>query len=201
MNLQKCSNGHFYDVEKYAVCPHCAGSSTAEQKETVVIDNQKNVETQALTQPSLTEAVSQSVASADKDSNVTVGFYSGLIGTEPVVGWLVCVEGDYFGEDFKLKSGRNFIGRASNMDIALSGDVSVSREKHAIVVYEPKSRVFIAQPGESSELFYLNDEVVLNNVKMKANDVISIGKTKLMLIPCCNQDFCWEDYMKEEGGK
>ncbi|MDO5574485.1 MAG: FHA domain-containing protein [bacterium] len=200
MNLQKCSNGHFYDVEKYSTCPHCAGGFTAEQKETVVLDNQGSVETQALTQPLFADAVNQAVGNTEKDSNVTVGFYSGLIGTEPVVGWLVCIEGEHFGEDFKLKSGRNFIGRASNMDVSLSGDVSVSREKHAIVVYEPRGRIFITQPGESSELFYLNDEVVLSNVTMKVNDILSIGKTKLMLIPCCSEAFCWEDYMKD-GGK
>lgn len=27
MNLKRCSNGHFYDVDKYATCPHCAGAS------------------------------------------------------------------------------------------------------------------------------------------------------------------------------
>ncbi|MDO5574488.1 MAG: FHA domain-containing protein [bacterium] len=199
MNLQKCSNGHFYDTEKYASCPHCAGASTAEQKETVVLNNQSNVETMALTHPfsPLSDAVSDTKSTPSADSNVTIGYYSGMIGSEPVVGWLVCIEGDYFGESFKLKSGRNFIGRASHMDISLSGDVSVSREKHAIVVYEPKSRTFIAQPGESSELFYLNDEVVLNTTAMKVNDVLSIGKTKLMLIPCCSKAFSWDDYMKD----
>lgn len=119
-------------------------------------------------------------------------YYTGVIGIEPVVGWLVCIQGDYYGEGFKLKSGRNFIGRASNMDICLSGDMSVAREKHVVVIYEPRERKFFAQPGEGSELFYLNEEVVLGNVLLSSNDVLSIGNARLMFIPCCTQDFSWK---------
>lgn len=25
MNLSRCEKGHFFDKEKYAVCPHCQG--------------------------------------------------------------------------------------------------------------------------------------------------------------------------------
>lgn len=131
------------------------------------------------------------------EENHTVGYYSRVIGTEPVVGWLVCTEGEYFGEGFKLKSGRNFIGRSSGMDVVLSADMSVSRSKHAIIVYEPRKRIFIAQPGESRELFYLNDDVVLSNMEMHAYDTITIGTTKLMLIPCCGEQFSWDDLKKE----
>jgi hypothetical protein len=126
----------------------------------------------------------------------TVGYYSRVIGTEPVVGWLVCIEGEYFGESFKLKSGKNFIGRSSAMDIVLSADMSVSRSKHAIVIYEPRKRMFIAQEGDSRELFYLNDSVVLSNEEMHAYDVLLIGTTKLMLIPCCGDQFSWDDLKK-----
>ena len=28
MNLTKCSNGHFYDGDTYASCPHCGGGGT-----------------------------------------------------------------------------------------------------------------------------------------------------------------------------
>ena len=104
-----------------------------------------------------------------------------------MVGWLVCIEGEYKGESFKLKSGRNFIGRAANMDVVLSADHSVSRFKHASVIYEPRGRQFIVSTGESRELCYLNDEVVLSNMKMKAYDVLNLGNTSLMLIPCCER--------------
>ena len=131
------------------------------------------------------------------DDSRTVSYYARSIGTEPVVGWLVAVEGKYFGEDFRLKSGRNFIGRSPEMDVQLSLDLSVSRRRHAIIVYEPRQRIFIAQPGDSRELFYRNDEVVLGSTVLKDRDILTIGETKLMLVTLCGGTFGWEDYRKE----
>ena len=122
----------------------------------------------------------------------------GEISSEPVVGWLVCIEGNHFGEDFKLKTGKNFIGRSSAMDVVLSGDASVSRDRHAIVVYEPKSNIFLVQPGDSKELFYVNDEVVLSAQKIKGYDVLSVGDSKLLFIPCCSDRFNWDAVKNEE---
>ncbi|MBS6194169.1 MAG: FHA domain-containing protein [Clostridiales bacterium] len=133
------------------------------------------------------------------DDNRTVSYYSRTMGTEPVVGWLVAVEGNYFGESFKLKSGRNFVGRSPEMDIQLSMDNSVSRRKHAVIIYEPRAKKFIAQPGDSRELFYLNDEVVLNNVVMNAYDILLIGETKLLFIPLCGEKFSWEDIKEKQS--
>lgn len=135
---------------------------------------------------------SASAAKAGDDAK-TVSYYGTSIGAEPVVGWLVCIEGDHYGESFQLKSGRNFIGRNVNMDVALTGDMSVSRERHAIVIYEPKAKCFIAQAGDARELFYLNDNVVLNNEMMKNYDVLSIGNEKLLFVGLCGPQFCWED--------
>ena len=129
----------------------------------------------------------------------TVSLYQLKTNTDPVTGWLVCIEGSDFGNSFTLKGGRNFIGRAASMDIVLKGDNSISREKHAIILYEPKRREFIAQAGESRELFYLNEEVVLNPVRLKQHDILTIGNTRLMFFPCCGEHFSWDDFKKEEG--
>jgi hypothetical protein len=117
---------------------------------------------------------------------------------EPVVGWLVCVDGNHLGKDFRLVSGRNFIGRSTKMDVVLDGDASVSRESHAVVVYEPKGNIYLIQPGSSKELSYLNDEVVLESKIIKVNDIITVGATKLMFIPCCSDKFTWAETKKEE---
>ena len=82
--------------------------------------------------------------------------------------------------------------------IPLSTDASVSREKHAIIIYEPHERTFIAQPGESSELYYLNGKVVLNNEILKSHNVLEIGNTKLLFVPLCGESFSWEDVKKEK---
>jgi len=134
----------------------------------------------------------------DTDIQKTVGFYEEDMGLEPVVGWLVCIEGNLIGKDFRLTSGRNFIGRGSDMDVVLEGDPSVSRTAHAIVVYEPKENVYLIQPGASKELSYLNDSVVLESKVIAPNDVITVGATKLLFVPCCSKAFNWTDGKKTE---
>jgi hypothetical protein len=82
------------------------------------------------------------------------------------------------------------------MDVVLSVDMSVSRERHAIVIYEPKAKCFIAQAGDARELFYLNDKVVLNNEMMNTYDILSVGDEKLLFVALCGPEFCWEDTKK-----
>lgn len=148
---------------------------------------------------SLQDAVNRavSVPAEMKNEEKTVSLFQSKTGIDPTAGWLVCIEGEDFGGSFTIKSGRNFIGRAANMDIVLRGDNSISREKHAIILYEPKRREFIAQAGESRELFYVNDDVVLNPIRLKQYDILSIGSTRLMFFPCCGEKFSWDDYKKE----
>ena len=140
------------------------------------------------------------------DDGKTIAFYDGALSEkdkviDPVVGWLVCIKGDAFGSSFVLKSGKNFIGRDRKMDVALTGDKSVSRECHAIVIYDPRSRMFLVQPGTSRELFYLNDKVVLGVEAIGSHDILAIGKTELMFIPCCGESFCWEDQIERANAE
>lgn len=116
---------------------------------------------------------------------------------EPVVGWLVALSGKAKGKSYMLKAGPNFIGRDSSMNVSITEDNTVSRNKHAVVIYDPKSRRFFALPGESRALFYVDDEVVLNNVEVKDRQLLTVGETKLMLVAFCNEKFAWED-LKED---
>ena len=116
-------------------------------------------------------------------------------GAEPVVGWLVCVKGEYFGQSFALKAGNNGVGRAMNMDVPLAQEPTVSRNKYCIITFEPQSQVFYIQQGESSGLTYLNDEMVMSPHKMAARDRIRLGKAEFILIPLCTDGFRWEEYM------
>lgn len=199
MNLTRCENGHYYDADAYVTCPHCQGMDEGDRPTVALTEDRR---TEAIPPVILTPPTSNPLVTVPlSDDQKTVRYYEEAenIAVEPVVGWMVCVEGMHIGEDYKLKAGKNFIGRSEKMDIILRDDNTVSRERHATVIYEPKSRTFIAQPGDSRELFYLNDEVVLVNEKMKAKDVLTIGKTKLMLIPCCDNEFCWEDILEGEN--
>jgi len=119
-------------------------------------------------------------------------------GSEPVVGWLICVKGEYFGKSFSLKTGNNTVGRAVNMDVHLALEDGVSRNKHCLITFEPNEQVFYIQQGESRGLSYLNGEIVLSPVKMKLKDKISVGEAEFLLIPLCTDGFRWEAYMNEE---
>lgn len=115
--------------------------------------------------------------------------------SSPCVGWLVAIGGSHIGQDFHLKVGKNFIGRDEKMDIALTGDRSVSRDKQAIVIYEPKQHLYLVQPGESSSLVYCNNEVVLNPLQLKAYDIITVGEVNLLFVPLCGEQFNWDEVL------
>lgn len=220
MKLSTCSNGHFYDADKYASCPYCVPQDEAEAVTQALKTEDFSTQPAAVartSQPAATPAQAAPVTpkeqtsfvntavngweEPEEDENCTVGYYAQVIGVEPAVGWLVCIRGAYRGESFKLKSGCNFIGRAANMDIVLGADQSVSRLRHAAVVYDPKSRAFIVAAGDARELCYLNGEVVISSQKLKAYDVLTLGNTELMLIPLCGEKFSWDDTTQENEVK
>jgi len=212
MNLKKCANGHFYDGDTYATCPHCAAQAGG-GNETVALDagtQSREATTVAMTAsvipedgPTLGSAIqtvrettsgSGAAPSMLSDDQKTVSFFAGdetLAEQDPVVGWLVSIKGKQYGHDYRLKAGRNFIGRSSAMDVALLDEMTVSRDRHAIVVYEPKQNMFLAMPGDTKELVYLNGNVVLMPTEMRKNDVLQVGEVLLMLVPFCDNEFTW----------
>ena len=141
---------------------------------------------------SLSAAFAASSQTGEKsDEGKTVGYFSkGKI--EPPTGYLICVAGEDYGMGFPLKTGNNSIGRSVSMDVVIM-DEKVSREKQAFVMYEPRKREFYMKPGEGTGLCYLNEELVLEPVKMKAFDLILLGDTKLMLVPVCCERFSWAE--------
>ncbi len=209
--LTRCKNGHFFDGGKYEECPHCNNNSIpnvtthkklldaleGESVESVInapvpeTDIKPSIDSEQIYEQ-VKNVVPEPVNTVSNNDSMTMHYYQRALGTEPVVGWVVCVEGVHFGEDFKIKSGRNFIGRSGNMNICLSGDKAISRERHAILTYDPKGNVFMIQPGDSSELCYLNGQLVLIPTPLKAGDRISLGESELMFVPFCSESFTWE---------
>ena len=117
----------------------------------------------------------------------------------PCVGWLVCIGGVHIGRDFRLFVGRNTIGRGSQNGVVLSGDTSVSKEPQAIIAYEPQNNKFFAVPGTARSLSYVNGQVLLGMTELHKNDIIELGKAKLMLIPCCDEKFSWNMVAQSNG--
>ena len=206
MTLVKCPNGHYYDSSRFGNnCPHCgmSGAASIGADQTTVPLNipdapqPANAVTEPLTvsQPVVSQPANVTVPIVSDDDRtlpVTADMLDGMVEKPaPVVGWLVCTDGVNKGTDYRLHQGRNFIGRSPEMDVCILGDNTVSRSSHAIVVYDPRSNVYLAQPGRSKELFYVNDKLVLNPVELKTMDLLNIGDTKLMFVPLCGEQFHW----------
>lgn len=45
---------------------------------------------------------------------------------------------------------------------------SINFKESTYIRYDPRSNVYLAQPGSSKELFYVNDKLVLNPIELKA---------------------------------
>lgn len=172
MPMIRCNNGHYYDSEKHSDCPYCGVKDINFGK---------------------TQALKQEPDSLKKEEGKTIGIQHKKMGIDPVVGWIVCIEGVNKGKDFRLHSEKNFIGRSETMDICIKGDETISRENHAILSYNPKNNSFKIYTGESRGLVYLNNEEVDIPALLKPYDVIEIGEAKLLFIPLCSEKFLWDN--------
>ncbi len=114
-------------------------------------------------------------------------------GYMPAVGWLVCIEGNNRGRDYRLHAGYNTIGKNPANDIAISGDDTVSRERHAVIAYDQEENLFFFAPQNGVNLLRLNGKVLMTASEIKANDILTIGKSRFIFIPLCTENFRWEE--------
>lgn len=168
----------------------------AKHQETVSESSErKNVVQESKTENS-GETLQMSIAKRGR----TVGKY--IVGAEsdmstPVVGWLICVRGVYFGQSFNLKSGKNKIGRNHSMDVKLLNDQSVSRTCVASIIYDSKKSEFSIVPGESDTLCYVGGDGVYERKCLSGFEEIEFGdseKNKFIFVPLCGASFKWSDY-------
>jgi Inner membrane component of T3SS, cytoplasmic domain len=181
--MTRCPEGHFYDPTKHNACPWCALPADVEGGE-------KTRPVQAgpppLPPPPPPPPPLPKLGATRRADVETSGGKN-----DPVVGWLVCLVGPDRGRDFRLHAEKNFIGRSPAMDVCLAGDETVSRERHAMVIFDPKKQVFWAIPGDASGLVYLNGDIVHSPTQMQRDDVLEVGRTKLALIPFCGEKYTW----------
>ncbi len=186
MAIQECGNGHLYDTDQYPTCPYCSGMGNRVEFRFKGADENVNAVGATVAPSAMRQANSIS------DTGKTVGVFQKKMNFEPVVGWLVCIEGKEKGKDYRIYGKNNTIGRDEKSDICLKGDDSISRENHARLAYDRKHNNFHIIPADGANPVYLNDEPVYVPEKLKANDILEIGELKLMFIPFCNDSFKWE---------
>lgn len=162
MHLVKCENEHIYDADKFRSCPHCSSVSLVGAVPSEDIDsNQSDVDTE--------------IPEVDKQQEYE------QIGRKKAAGLLVCVTGVMEGEGFVLREGENVIGRASNMDIAITMDLSISRKNHAVISCDIDTDDYsIINTGKG--IIYVNDKQVDGEAQLNNKDVIIIGEHSFVLI-------------------
>ena len=179
--MKQCPNGHFFDENRYAQCPYCDNSFDAGR--TVAAADAVPADDIGVTVAVLPDL--------PEDSGKTVAFLEQETGFDPVVGYVICIDGPMKGADFRLRSGRNFIGRSASMSISLADDNAVSRENHAVISYDDRHNQFRVAAGTGRGLTYLNDEEIETARVLKAYDEIEVGRSKLLFLPLCGDQFQW----------
>ena len=111
----------------------------------------------------------------------------------PTVGWVICIKGCCKGQDFRLHTGWNYIGRSSENEICIP-DPQVGKVNMCKIAYDNRGRSFVVAPGESTRnLTYIGNTPLLMPQKIDAYDVITVGDTELMFVPLCGEHFAWEE--------
>ncbi len=144
---------------------------------------------------SLTQAVAATGHGAFSALPKTTAYYELEAETEPPTGWLVCTKGAHRGEAFACKSGRNRIGRNPSCNISLMNDTSITREPHAMIIYDPKDRKFYLQNGTGDGLVYRNGSLLFSHEELKAYDKVQMGTAEFVFVPLCGEQFTWDDYI------
>lgn len=199
--LEQCPNGHYYNSALHPTCPICAQGSipptepfpaTSAPGGTYTADPPYMAENPGFprTEP---VSVDRSVSTPSTPFQPTMigGDLNVPGGVEPVVGWLVCVEGPMRGNDYRLHAGYNYIGRELG-DVRISGDQQISRQNHAMVAFDDADGIYYAGPSAGRNLLKVNGKTVLNAVELNRYDIILIGTTKLMFVPLCGEHFSWK---------
>ena len=203
-----CSAGHVYDADQFASCPYCNRNTRAIQFGATAAPAGYGATTapagygaahagrdDTIGQTVMPEAIRRRMEQ-ERDQR-TVGEFKRKLGYEPVVGWLVCVEGPEVGKDYRLFGRINSIGRAEGNDVVLAQEHTVSQKNHVRLAYDAKHNNFQLIPGEGTNVTYLNDEPLYVPQKLNAYDVLEMGATKLIFVPLCSERFRWPEKRTE----
>lgn len=93
---------------------------------------------------------------------------------KPVVGWVVVLNGELRGRDFRLVDGKNTMGTAADCDVVLTDPYLSS--KHAVIRHE--NGVFTLVDLDSTNGTYLNERRCTKD-DLIDNDKVRLGRTEL----------------------
>ncbi|MCM1538610.1 MAG: FHA domain-containing protein [bacterium] len=200
MEMRKCMKGHYYDASLHADCPYCKRRNEGWMTASADVEAAYCLEDDERTLPlgyipmapplRMAAAMPRENEGLDADDR-TVLLTQQNMGTNPVVGWLVCTEGREKGKDYRLHRNHNFIGRNGEMDISVPWDETISYEKHAVVSYDSLNQTYHVSQGNGGGNVSLNGRALLKPARLEAYDEIMVGQTKFLFIPLCGEKFDW----------
>jgi hypothetical protein len=98
----------------------------------------------------------------------------------PVVGWLVALNGNHKGEDFKLREGKTSVGSDPDCHVILTDDYISGKHANIKFVNKDGDRIFILTDLDSTNGTYLNDsEEPIAREELVDNDTVTFGSTKM----------------------
>lgn len=112
---------------------------------------------------------------------------------QPVVGWLVCVQGRNIGKSFQIYTGYNQVGR-ENGQIIVPDEPKLSRTNHMVVTYDPRGRMFYIGTGDGLNIIYVNGKPLFggSGAELHNYDVIETGDVIFRFIGFCGEQFSWD---------
>jgi hypothetical protein len=218
--MQRCSRGHFYDASTHRRCPSCGipGLDVAPTREaaaapgappppvTAPFPLPRGAEpvTGSMDVPEL-PALAERTRVAGREERTRVHRDSRpVVAADPVVGWLVAIDGALRGRDYRIRAEGNSIGsEAGNRIVVDDGTGTIARQRHAVVFYDPRDAggPFHIVPGDGP-LTRVNERAVYQVTRLHAYDVVAIGATRLLFVPLCGERFEWalDDAVSDASG-
>lgn len=113
------------------------------------------------------------------------------IKVNPVVAWLVCIEGSEKGRDYRLTDKRNLVGKSTDMDVCILGDDNINDDNHFSITYNSDKRIFVITPGNNGDIIYVNKKAIYETNPLENYSLIELSNTKLVFITFCGSNFAW----------
>lgn len=217
MAKKECGNGHIYDADIHESCPYCKNPkgtivfpANRTDPPTILPPGGGTVMPGRMDIPATLPAGGGTIV-PDRPirpqpqevtctpSEETLSVYQQLRGFEPTAGWLIGLGGTMIGRSCELRTRNNRIGRGEAMDVRIPDDLTVSLEDHASIDYDVMHDVCTLIPCRFVNTVYLNGEAVYAARQLNAYDRILFGRTEMMFIPFCGENFHWP--LEEESAE
>jgi hypothetical protein len=162
-----CNNGHQME-DSWELCPYCqrTGYQSLRGGDS---GGKTRLETEGAAQ-------ARTVAGPAAIAPRRTVLLSDVVRKTALVGWVVAMDGNQKGEDFRLHDGQNTIGSAADSDVVLS-DQTVSA-KHASIRYKD-GKFFLSDLDSSNGTFVNGLDECVARVELNDSDMVRVGGVTL----------------------